>query len=200
MLYKEIEQRFASLDVENISGERKLILQEMIEFIQSRKNKTVQLNFICTHNSRRSQFAQILAQAMAFRYGLMNVQCFSGGTEVTALYPKVAETLSDFGFKVEKEKAEQNPVYKISYSEKANALECFSKKFNNPINPSEHFAAVMTCSHADENCPFISGAEKRIPLNYEDPKAFDNSAFQAEKYLDTCLLIATEMKYVFEQV
>ena len=58
----------------------------------------------------------------------------------------------------------------------------------------------MTCSSADEGCPFIAGAEKRIPVTYEDPKAFDNTSQQAEKYEERSLQIAAEMFYVFSQI
>ena len=58
----------------------------------------------------------------------------------------------------------------------------------------------MTCSHADGNCPFIAGAEKRIPITYEDPKLFDNTEQQAAKYEERSLQIATEMLYIFSQI
>ena len=58
----------------------------------------------------------------------------------------------------------------------------------------------MTCSHADENCPFIAGAEKRIPITYEDPKKFDNTPEQLAKYNERSLQIATELFYVFSKV
>lgn len=49
---------------ENISTVRKAVLQPLIENIQSKysKNQVVNLNFICTHNSRRSHLTQIWAQ------------------------------------------------------------------------------------------------------------------------------------------
>jgi arsenate reductase len=49
----------------------------------------------------------------------------------------------------------------------------FSKKYDDEFNPKSEFAAIMTCSQADGGCPFIAGAEKRIPITYEDP--FDNT-------------------------
>lgn len=58
----------------------------------------------------------------------------------------------------------------------------------------------MTCSQADGGCPFISGAEKRIAITYDDPKAFDNTDQQTEKYNERSLQIATEMFYVFSQI
>jgi len=58
----------------------------------------------------------------------------------------------------------------------------------------------MTCDHADENCPFIPGTEQRIPVRYEDPKAFDNTPLEAEKYDERSVQIATEMFYVFSKI
>ncbi|MNG27197.1 hypothetical protein D3C84_1122880 [compost metagenome] len=58
----------------------------------------------------------------------------------------------------------------------------------------------MTCSQADGGCPFIAGAEKRIPITFEDPKTFDNSPQQTEIYQERSLQIATEMFYVFSEI
>ena len=58
----------------------------------------------------------------------------------------------------------------------------------------------MTCSNADVGCPFIQGAEKRIPITFEDPKAFDNTPLQKEKYHERSIQIATELCYVFSQI
>jgi arsenate reductase len=58
----------------------------------------------------------------------------------------------------------------------------------------------MTCSQADGGCPFIAGAEKRVPITYDDPKAFDHTPQQAEKYHERSLDIATELKYVFSNI
>ena len=68
------------------------------------------------------------------------------------------------------------------------------------FNPKSDFAAIMTCSQADEGCPFVPGAEKRIPITYEDPKAFDGTPEQAQKYRERSEQIATEMFYVFSQI
>ena len=58
----------------------------------------------------------------------------------------------------------------------------------------------MTCSSADEGCPIVSGAEARFSMTYEDPKAFDNTPQQNEKYLERSLQIATELKYIFSKI
>lgn len=71
-----------------------------------------------------------------------------------------------------------------------------SKEYNDPVNPSEKFAAIMVCSDADESCPFVSGAEDRVSISYDDPKAFNDNEKESAEYDKTSLLIATEMAYV----
>ena len=186
----------------NISNERKEILQPLITFIQSKKdnNDTIRLNFICTHNSRRSHLSQIWATTMAYRFGVKNVFCYSGGTEATAMFPKVAETLMKQCFKVLKLSENQNPVYAIKYAEDEQPIICFSKVYNDDFNPKSHFGAVITCNSADENCPIVFGAEQRFPIKYDDPKAFDDTDLMDAKYEERSLKIAEEMFYVFGSV
>ena len=186
----------------NISAERKEILQPLIAFIQSKKNnnETIRLNFICTHNSRRSHLSQIWAATMAYHFGIKNVLCYSGGTEATAMFPKVAETLIKQGFEVLKLSENQNPVYAVKYAENEQPLICFSKVYNDNFNPKRHFGAVITCNSADENCPVVFGAEQRFPIKYDDPKAFDGTNLMDAKYAEKSLEIAEEMFYVFGSV
>ncbi|MCK0134036.1 protein-tyrosine-phosphatase [Arenibacter sp. S6351L] len=201
-LFANIEKVISNLSVKNISKERKEILLPLVEYVQHKINKhePVRINFICTHNSRRSHLSQVWAQTMAFYFGIKNVYCYSGGTEATALFPMAAETLKNSGFSIETISHGENPVYSIKYADNEPAVIGFSKKFDDSFNPKSEFAAVMTCSQADVGCPFIAGAEKRIPITYEDPKAFDNSPQQAEKYKERSLQIATELLYIFAQI
>lgn len=185
-----------------VSEERKEILNALVTYVQNKvdQKEQVRLNFICTHNSRRSHLSQIWAQTMAFHFGIKNVFCYSGGTEATAMFPKVGETLQNQGFQIEKLSEEKNPVYAVKFDENEHSLICFSKVFDASFNPQSHFAAIMTCSQADEGCPFIAGAEKRLPIRYDDPKAFDGTEFMNAKYAERSLQIASEMHYVFSQV
>ena len=185
-----------------VSEERKTLLNPLIAYIQDKldRQRPVRLNFICTHNSRRSHLAQIWAQTMAFHFGIQKVFCYSGGTEVTAMFPKVAETLIKQGFQIQKLSEDSNPVYEVKYAVTEPPIQCFSKTFDDTSNPDAKFAAIMTCSSADEGCPFIAGAEKRFPIRYDDPKAFDGTAFMDEKYAERSREIASEMFYVFSQI
>jgi hypothetical protein len=58
----------------------------------------------------------------------------------------------------------------------------------------------MTCSHAEENCPYIRGVDLRIGITYDDPKAFDGTPQQDEKYLERSNQLALENLYVFSQI
>ena len=198
----KIREIIAQLSTERISEERKIILQPLIQFISSKlsKNEEVRLNFICTHNSRRSHLSQIWAQTMANYYQIENVFCYSGGTEATAMFPKVAETLTNQGFEILKLSETENPVYAVKFAENEHAVICFSKKYNDDFNPKSAFAAILTCDSADENCPIVYGAEARIPIKYEDPKKSDGTPEMDETYFNRSLEIATEMKFVFENL
>jgi len=202
MLFPEIEEIVAAFKYETITEERKNILQPLIDFVQL-KNDTqqeIRLNFICTHNSRRSHLSQVWAQTAAHYFNIQNVFCYSGGTEATALFHKVTDTLEKSGFNIKKLAEGDNPVYAIKFSENEIPIIGFSKLYDDTFNPENSFAAIMTCSQADGGCPFIEGAEKRIAITYEDPKAFDNTNEQTEKYQERNLQIALEMFYVFSRI
>ena len=184
----------------NIPEERLTVLEPLINYIQSKidDGQEINLNFICTHNSRRSQFSQIWAQTAADYFGIP-ARCYSGGVEVTAFNERAVASIKRSGFKVVAQ-GDNNPIYSVFHSDQHDPIKAFSKLFDDPINQANQFAAVMTCSHADENCPFIPGTEQRIAVRYEDPKAFDDSPQEATKYDERSMQIASEMFYVFSKV
>ena len=184
----------------SISDERKSLLQALIDYIKSKREKgqPIRLNFICTHNSRRSQFSQIWAQTAA-DYFEIPAFCYSGGVEVTACNERTIHSLERSGFIISKH-GHSNPIYFILQDKDTRPIIVFSKLYDDVINPHGNFATIMTCSHADENCPFIPGAEARIPVWYEDPKEFDDTELESTKYDQRSQQIASEMFYVFSRV
>ena len=185
-----------------VSIERQAVLQPLVDYIQNKVNlqEQIRLNFICTHNSRRSHLSQIWAQTMAFHFNIKNVFCYSGGTEATAMFPKVAETLTNQGFEIQKISDIENPVYAVKFDENQHSIICFSKTYFDEFNPKTNFSAIMTCNNADEGCPVVFGADSRFPIKYDDPKAFDGTELMNEKYAERSLQIASEMYYVFSQI
>lgn len=186
----------------SISEERKEVLQPLIDYVQNKvnTNKEARLNFICTHNSRRSHLSQIWAQTMAFRFEIKNVFCYSGGTETTAMFPKIGETLVNQGFEMQQLSESKNPVYAVKYSENEQPVICFSKTYFDDFNPKSNFGAIMTCNNAEEGCPIVFGADARFPIKYNDPKEFDGTDLMNEKYTERSLQIASEMHYVFSKI
>jgi arsenate reductase len=189
-------------EFDQIPSDRKEVLKELTQFVQSGVNKKqpVYLNFICTHNSRRSHLSQIWAQAAAYFYGVPDVVCFSGGTEATAFNPRAVKAMQAAGFDISKSAEGENPMYDVKYSQDIPGIKAFSKKYDDPFNHNKDFAAVMTCSHADENCPIVFGAVARIPLRYDDPKAFDDTPLESAKYTERVHQIGREILFAFSQV
>lgn len=184
-----------------IPEERKLLLQKISAYIQAKKDNQQPINlvYVCTHNSRRSHFGQVWAAVAANYFGLKNVHTFSGGTEATAFNPNAINALRKIGFDITDDGQPINPNYTVKFAD-GDYTTCFSKVYNHPANPQKQFAAIMTCSDAEQNCPFIPGVELRIGTTYNDPKAFDNTPQQDAAYTERATQIALECLYVFSLV
>ena len=185
-----------------ISSERKATLMELTQFVRHKikSGQKVYLNFICTHNSRRSHLSQIWAQAAACYYGIPGVECFSGGTEATAFNSRAVKAMQGAGFGITKKKGGDNPVYEARFSNEAAPVVAFSKRYDDPFNHDKDFAAIMTCSHADANCPLVPGASARIAITYDDPKDFDGTPLEESKYRERVYQIGREIHFAFSQV
>lgn len=209
-LFPELETYCKTLEGEfsRISEERKENLKKIAGFIgeKYKKGETVNLTFICTHNSRRSQFGQVWAKIAAGYYGfdLSRIQTYSGGTEATACNPRTVAALRRAGVKIEEVHqlsapvtVANNPRYEVRFAEKVPPFFLFSKKYDDEQNPQKNYGAILVCSQADEACPIVFGAEMRIYNGYEDPKRSDGTAEEGKVYDETCRLIARELFYVF---
>jgi hypothetical protein len=194
-LYPALAATIAKLESQplGISEERKHLLDQMAQYI--RTHPGCRLVFICTHNSRRSHMAQLWAAALAIHYGV-KVYTYSGGTEATAVHPNAVAALQKLGFVIEEGEG-TNPMHKVWLSANASPIEVFSKTFDDPANPSAHFAAIMTCADADENCPFVPGADARFAFTFDDPKVADGTPGAAAAYLKKAKEIGQELIYVF---
>jgi len=184
-----------------IAEERKALLAKLAAFIQQKRasKEPIALTFICTHNSRRSHISQIWAAAAAAYYGLETITTFSGGTEATAFNPRAVAAMERAGFSIENPGG-NNPHYLVSFVDNKPPVECFSKVFDDPFNPQGDFAAIMTCSHADENCPFIPGVALRLPLTYDDPKEADDTPEETARYDERVRQIGREIFYAMNLV
>lgn len=187
---------------DSIPEERKTTLKKVSDFIQTKQNKgeKAEIIYVCTHNSRRSLFGQIWGKAAAAYYGIEQVGTHSAGTEATAFNPKAIRALAQAGFRIHEDSGDKNPKYSVFYSETSDPIIGFSKTYQDPLIPGKNLCAIMTCSEADDRCPSIPGTELRISCSYEDPKRFDRTPQEAEKYLERCRQIGIENLYLFSLI
>jgi arsenate reductase len=178
---------------------KELLLKIANKIAVNYNNNDININFICTHNSRRSQLGQVWS-FFAADYFKLPINAFSGGTEVTAFHRNTVKTLTEVGFKFDVDEfSHTNPIYRISFSDDNPSLLGFSKLYNNIENKTPYFV-LTTCNNADENCPFIPEAIDRFHVPYIDPKHSDDSAIQDETYLKTSGIIAAQMYYLFNEI
>lgn len=186
----------------DICEERRNLLNKIAKKITSvyLKNKKVNINFICTHNSRRSQLGQVWAFFAKNYFKLKKINAFSGGTEVTSFHRNTVKTLQEVGFIFNMiDFSHQNPKYDISFNGSKKSIQGFSKIYDNKINNTP-FIAITTCNSADKKCPYISEASFRFHLPFVDPKVSDGTKEQEETYLATNKQIAGEIFYIFKQI
>jgi len=178
-------------------------LDALAALLKEHSEDGLAVNFICTHNSRRSHFSEVLFRTAVKYYGHENVETFSGGTEGTALYPEVAESFKRHGFTAVKDLAPDNPHWQIFHpllESEDHTPFLFSKAYHEAPNPASGFVAVMVCDSANEACPLVVGAAARFPLTFVDPKRSDETPECSAVYDATLKEIAAEMGYLARQL
>ena len=182
-----------------VSNERVVFLNKIVNYVYktASEKKTPKLNFICTHNSRRSQFCQFWATFFSIYYKI-KCEVYSGGNLETEVYKSVVNNIRDYGFNISYKDCD-NPIYSINFRNQ-NLGNYFSKLYNNSENPKNEFAAIMTCSDAEKNCPLVKGSEIKFSLQYEDPKKYDTTKIEKTEYKKTSEKIASEMNYLFYKI
>lgn len=186
-----------------IPAARRTELERLAAYVRERGERSgaAQLIFICTHNSRRSHLSQIWAKVAAEVYGLPQVRTYSGGTEATAMNPRLVAALRRSGLEVTADDPNaENPLYRVRFAERMAPLECFSKVYDQPPNPVSDYCAILTCSSADEACPVVPGCDLRLPIRYDDPKIADDTAEESAVYDERNRQICREMLYAMSQV
>ncbi len=161
-------------------------------------HKPLDVIVVCTGNSRRSIIGSTLGNMAAAYYGMPEIRFHSGGTAPTAFNSRTVKTLKEIGVEIEptgKEAARgepqtANPAFRVRWGTPGGsdqpALESteFSKRYDDPANPQNGFAALMVCGEADAACPFVKGSSLRVSMPYLDPKIYDAGAYESAKYAE----------------
>ena len=187
---------------DNIATNRLSLLSGLKDRLKAEiaSERLVNLAFICTHNSRRSHISQLLAHLLVHHFKIANIACYSAGTEATAFNERAVEAFKFYGFEVTVSKPGENPLYEVSFGEGIPTALAFSKTVQDDSIPKENLFAVMTCSHAEENCPFIPGTAYRVALPFEDPKAHDDTPNEKQAYQDKIVEIGAELYWLFSRL
>ncbi len=201
IFFPELQEYLHQIPQVEVPEDRMPELERLAEYLAGKLKSTgsAALNFICTHNSRRSHMGQVWAQTLAVAYGLDGISTYSGGTEATAANPRTIRALRQAGFNISQLDESPNPHYRIAYGSDHEGMEAWSKVYSDPANPQQEFGAIMTCDSANEACPVVLGADGRFPIMYLDPKAFDDTPREQAAYAERCQQIAAEMNWVMSR-
>ncbi|GAB4208304.1 MAG: hypothetical protein Fur0023_19770 [Bacteroidia bacterium] len=165
------------------------------------KDEEVHLIFVCVQNSRRSHLSQVLAADVIDAHGLSHkIKTYSGGVEVTRIHPSTIECLKKMGYEIVQQTEGDNPVFELWINKNHPPIQLYSKNFEDITPHLPSFAAVMVCSEAETNCPYVPGAEKKFLLPYNDPKIYDDTNTAVDEYLKLAMQIREEMEYVFSNI
>lgn len=195
-----VQQR--EMEFDQIPEERRRVLEKLSQYIDDCRSagEPIRLNFICTHNSRRSHMAQLWAAVSGVHFGISDLTTYSGGTEGTAFNPRAIAALRRAGFKIQGDSQTENPHYTVKMGEGLDDIISFSKRYDDAPNPTRGYGAILVCSQADKSCPSVPGAKVRIAIPFEDPKISDGTPQEAETYDRRCSQIAREMLFIFSRV
>lgn len=170
-----IQQLIEQVDRLQHDTNREQIIERISNYIHTQTEHGGEANivFVCTHNSRRSQLAQVWAVVLAHELGIENVKFYSAGTESTAFHQNAVNSLLRNGINLEMLSKDNNPAYSLSITGQNQPYKFWSKCIDDISLPKKEFAAVMVCSDADINCPMVPGAKARFSLTFVDPKESD---------------------------
>jgi arsenate reductase len=99
--------------------------------------------FLCTHNSARSQMAEGLLRSLSGG----RIGAFSAGTVATRVRPEAIAVMDEIGIDISAQESKTLDRY-------------LDKAFD---------AVITVCDDANETCPVILGAKRRLHWSFPDP-------------------------------
>jgi len=122
-----------------------------------RSNRKLNVLFLCTGNSCRSQMAEGWARALQGDV----IEPYSAGIEKHGLNPLAVRVMREAGVDISHQRSKT--VGELG---------------------SAHFDLVVTvCGHADEHCPTLLGAPRILHVGFDDPPKLAASARSEEEAL-----------------
>ncbi len=134
--------------------------------------KKLNVLFLCTGNSCRSQMAEGWARALKGDV----IEAYSAGIETHGLNPNAVKVMAEAGVDISKQT---------------------SKNVNTLLDiPFDY--VVTVCGHANEHCPFFPGAAKVVHVGFQDPPAMAKLVESDEEKLNCYRRVRDEIKAFVE--
>ena len=128
--------------------------------------------FLCTGNSCRSQMAEGWARALKGDV----VEAYSAGIETHGLNPNAVKVMAEAGVDISGNR---------------------SKNVDTLLNVPFDYV-VTVCGHANENCPFFPGSAKVVHVGFDDPPALARQAEGEEAKLECYRRVRDEIRTFVE--
>lgn len=176
-----------------LKADRKLLLNKVVEVIKSH-DKEAKVVFVCTHNSRRSQAAELLLHLISEHFK-RPIITESAGTESTAFHGNMVKAFNSFGVNFLKYDL-GNPLY--IYQEFGQDKYLYSKRLEEL--DYQNSILITVCGDAKDNCPLILDGLAHLHLGYTDPKSFDGSDDELTGYQGKILEIGAELYYLVKRI
>lgn len=110
---------------------------------------TINVLFLCTGNSARSQMAEAFLRVM----GGSDFQVFSAGMQPKGMHPLTVKVMEEIGYDLSGHR---------------------SKGFQEFLGKQHFHYLITVCDDAEENCPRVwPGVHQRLHWSFEDPAAFE---------------------------
>ena len=136
--------------------------------------KKLNILFLCTGNSCRSQMAEGWARALKGDV----IEAYSAGIETHGLNPNAVKVMAEAGVDISKQT---------------------SKNVNTLLDVPFDFV-VTVCGHADENCPFFPGDAKVVHVGFQDPPAMAKLVAGEEEKLACYRRVRDEIRAFVEKL
>lgn len=113
--------------------------------------------FLCTGNSCRSQ----MAEGWARNLHPDTIEAYSAGTAPTTLNPRAVQVMAEAGVDIANQES----------------------KYVDDLAGLEFDYLITVCGHADEQCPMLAGAQRRLHVGFDDPPRLAQDAATEEQAL-----------------
>jgi arsenate reductase len=136
--------------------------------------KKLNVLFLCTGNSCRSQMAEGWARALKRDV----IEAYSAGIETHGLNPNAVKVMAETGVD-------------ISEQTSKNVATLQDVPFD---------YVVTVCGHANENCPFFPGSAKVVHVGFDDPPALAKLVEGEEEKLNCYRRVRDEIRAFVEKL